>query len=58
VQLADWIFRFHPHEPLRRASALMLAPGGTREATIQALCEHYGLPAERIELIVKQLGAR
>lgn len=58
LQLADWIFRFHPHEPLRRASALMLAPGGTREATIRALCEHYGLPAERVELIVNQLGAR
>jgi diaminohydroxyphosphoribosylaminopyrimidine deaminase/5-amino-6-(5-phosphoribosylamino)uracil reductase len=58
LQLADWIFRHHPHEPLRRASALMLAPGGTREATIRALSEYYGLPPERIEPIVAQLGAR
>lgn len=58
VQLADWIFRYHPHEPLRRASALMLAPSGSREDTIRRLCEYYGLPPERIEPIVSQLGAR
>ena len=57
-QLAEWIFAHHPHEPLRRASALMLAPGGSRAETIRALCEHYGLPAERIEPIVDQLGKR
>lgn len=57
-QLADWIFRYHPHEPLRRASALMLAPGATREQTIRALCEHYGLELARIEPIVDQLGKR
>lgn len=58
LQLADWIFRHHSHEPLRRASALMLAPGGTREDTIRKLSEYYGLPVERIEPIVAQLGAR
>lgn len=58
LQLAEWIFRQHPHEPLRRASALMLAPGGTREHTIRALCEHYGVDASRIEPIVLQLGKR
>jgi diaminohydroxyphosphoribosylaminopyrimidine deaminase/5-amino-6-(5-phosphoribosylamino)uracil reductase len=58
LQLADWIFRHHPHEPLRRASALMLAPGGTREDTIRRLCEYYGLPVERIEPVIDQLGAR
>lgn len=56
LQLADWIFRHHPHEPLRRASALMLAPGGTREDTVRKLCEYYGLSAERVEAIVEQLG--
>jgi diaminohydroxyphosphoribosylaminopyrimidine deaminase/5-amino-6-(5-phosphoribosylamino)uracil reductase len=58
LQLADWIFRHHPHEPLRRASALMLAPGASFEETVRTLCKYYGLPAERVEPIVKQLGAR
>lgn len=58
LQLADWIFRHHPHEPLRRASALMLAPGASRESTIDKLCQHYGLERARIEAIVDQLGAR
>lgn len=58
LQLADWIFRHHPHEPLRRASGLMLAPGGTREETVRKLSEYYGLPVERIALVVGQLGAR
>jgi diaminohydroxyphosphoribosylaminopyrimidine deaminase/5-amino-6-(5-phosphoribosylamino)uracil reductase len=58
LQLADWIFRHHPHEPLRRASALMLAPGGSHEETVRKLCGYYGLPVDRIEPIVRQLGAR
>ena len=58
LQLAEWIFRHHPHEPLRRASALMLAPGGSRAETIRRLCEYYGLDVARIEPIVDQLGAR
>jgi diaminohydroxyphosphoribosylaminopyrimidine deaminase / 5-amino-6-(5-phosphoribosylamino)uracil reductase len=58
LQLADWIFLHHPHEPLRRASALMLAPGGSRAETIRRLCEYYGLDVTRIEPIVDQLGAR
>jgi diaminohydroxyphosphoribosylaminopyrimidine deaminase/5-amino-6-(5-phosphoribosylamino)uracil reductase len=58
LQLADWIFRHHPHEPLRRASALMLAPGSSRAETIRRLCEYYGLDVTRIEPIVDQLGAR
>jgi diaminohydroxyphosphoribosylaminopyrimidine deaminase/5-amino-6-(5-phosphoribosylamino)uracil reductase len=56
VQLAPWIFKYHPHEPLRRASALMLAAGGSRAATIRSLSEHYGLEATVIEPIVAQLG--
>jgi diaminohydroxyphosphoribosylaminopyrimidine deaminase / 5-amino-6-(5-phosphoribosylamino)uracil reductase len=57
-QLAEWIFRVHPHEPLRRASALMLAPEATREAARQALCDHYGLPPELIDPILDRLGRR
>ena len=57
-QLAEWIFRRHPHEPLRRASALMLEPGGTREGTLRALMHFYGLEASVIEPIVDQLGIR
>jgi diaminohydroxyphosphoribosylaminopyrimidine deaminase/5-amino-6-(5-phosphoribosylamino)uracil reductase len=56
-QLADWIFRYHPHEPLRRASALMLAANGSRADTIRALCDYYGLDAARVEAVVDQLGA-
>lgn len=57
-QLAEWIFRHHPHEPLRRASALMLASGATRDETIRQLCSYYGLSVERIAALVDQLGAR
>jgi diaminohydroxyphosphoribosylaminopyrimidine deaminase/5-amino-6-(5-phosphoribosylamino)uracil reductase len=57
-QLAEWIFRHHPHEPLHRASALLLAPSATREETIRQLCDYYGLPVERIVVLVEQLGAR
>jgi diaminohydroxyphosphoribosylaminopyrimidine deaminase/5-amino-6-(5-phosphoribosylamino)uracil reductase len=56
-QLADWIFRYHPHEPLRRASALMLAAGSSRADTIRQLCDYYGLDAARVEAVVDQLGA-
>jgi diaminohydroxyphosphoribosylaminopyrimidine deaminase/5-amino-6-(5-phosphoribosylamino)uracil reductase len=55
-QLAPWIFKYHPHEPLRRASALMLAPGASREQTLRALAEHYGLTESDVEPIVAQLG--
>jgi diaminohydroxyphosphoribosylaminopyrimidine deaminase/5-amino-6-(5-phosphoribosylamino)uracil reductase len=54
-QLAPWVFKYHVHEPLRRASALMLAPNGSREQTIHALSEHYGLDASLIEPVVAQL---
>lgn len=56
TQLAPWIFQYHPHEPLRRASALMLAPGASREQTIRLLSEHYGLDASMIAPIMAELG--
>jgi diaminohydroxyphosphoribosylaminopyrimidine deaminase/5-amino-6-(5-phosphoribosylamino)uracil reductase len=55
-QLAPWIFQYHPHEPLRRASALLLSPGATRAETVRSLCEHYGLAASLVAPIVAQLG--
>lgn len=57
-QLAPWIFKYHPHEPLRRASALLLAPGATREETLRALVEHYGLEEQAVAPILSQLGQR
>jgi diaminohydroxyphosphoribosylaminopyrimidine deaminase/5-amino-6-(5-phosphoribosylamino)uracil reductase len=57
-QLADWIFRHHPHEPLRRASELMLAPNAARDETVRQLCDYYGLDVARIEALMHQLGAR
>lgn len=56
AQLASWILKYHPHEPLRRASALMLARGASREETLRALCDHYGLDAMLVEPILAQLG--
>jgi diaminohydroxyphosphoribosylaminopyrimidine deaminase/5-amino-6-(5-phosphoribosylamino)uracil reductase len=55
-QLAPWIFKYHPHEPLRRASALMLTPGAERAQTVRALAEHYGVDETAVESIVAQLG--
>lgn len=56
LQLAPWIFRFHPHEPLRRASALLLAPGASRAETLRALADHYGLSEREVEPILAQVG--
>jgi diaminohydroxyphosphoribosylaminopyrimidine deaminase/5-amino-6-(5-phosphoribosylamino)uracil reductase len=56
LQLAPWIFKYHLHEPLRRASGLMLSPGATREATLRFLCDHYGLEIDIVEPILVQLG--
>jgi diaminohydroxyphosphoribosylaminopyrimidine deaminase / 5-amino-6-(5-phosphoribosylamino)uracil reductase len=55
-QLADWIFAHHPHEPLRRASALFLELGGSRAETARGLAEHYGIAAAVAEDLVSRLG--
>lgn len=39
-QLAPWIFRFHPHEPLRRAKMLLASRGAEAEAL---LADWYGI---------------
>lgn len=56
AQLAPWIFKYHPHEPLRRASALLLAPGASRAQVLQQLCAHYLVDASLIEPILAQIG--
>jgi diaminohydroxyphosphoribosylaminopyrimidine deaminase/5-amino-6-(5-phosphoribosylamino)uracil reductase len=55
-QLAPWIFKYHPHEPLRRASALMLAPGALRAETIRCLADHYGVEESLVSTVIAQLG--
>lgn len=39
-QLAPWIFRFHPHEPLRRARAWLAERG---DAARDAIADWYGI---------------
>ena len=36
----------HPHEPLRRARALLASPGASPPAAIAALRDHYGIGEE------------
>jgi diaminohydroxyphosphoribosylaminopyrimidine deaminase/5-amino-6-(5-phosphoribosylamino)uracil reductase len=55
-QLAEWIFSHHPHEPLRRASALFLQLGGDRAAVVRQIRELYGVDADSAERLVAQLG--
>jgi diaminohydroxyphosphoribosylaminopyrimidine deaminase/5-amino-6-(5-phosphoribosylamino)uracil reductase len=55
-QLAPWIFRHHPHEPLRRARALFLAHAASREQTIRELAEYYGVDRASAEQVVSQLS--
>ena len=46
-QLAEWIFLHHPHEPLRRAEALLSAHGGPPDALAALLAAHYGIDLRR-----------
>jgi diaminohydroxyphosphoribosylaminopyrimidine deaminase/5-amino-6-(5-phosphoribosylamino)uracil reductase len=50
-QLAPWIFRFHPHEPARRARAWIVERG--ESAAREALADWYGVDAAAIEAIVR-----
>jgi diaminohydroxyphosphoribosylaminopyrimidine deaminase/5-amino-6-(5-phosphoribosylamino)uracil reductase len=54
-QLATWIFAQHPHEPLRRARALFLANGRSREPTVRQLIEHYAIDRASAEQVVARL---
>jgi diaminohydroxyphosphoribosylaminopyrimidine deaminase / 5-amino-6-(5-phosphoribosylamino)uracil reductase len=55
LQLAPWIFRQHPHEPLRRARAWASERGCTKEQLIERLCEHYGVAREAAAAVIAQL---
>jgi diaminohydroxyphosphoribosylaminopyrimidine deaminase / 5-amino-6-(5-phosphoribosylamino)uracil reductase len=55
-QLAPWIFRQHPHEPLRRARGLWLAHAKSGPETVRALAEYYGVERASAEQLVAQLG--
>jgi diaminohydroxyphosphoribosylaminopyrimidine deaminase/5-amino-6-(5-phosphoribosylamino)uracil reductase len=54
-QLAEWIFRQHPHEPLRRARALWSALDGARTEMLRQLADHYGVPQAMVEQFVSQI---
>ena len=54
-QLAPWVLRHHPHEPLRRARALLTALHGARAETLRQLADHYGVAPELIEPFVLQI---
>lgn len=56
AQLAPWIFEYHPHQPLRRASMLLIEQGMSRAQVIQDLSDHYSLPKAQIEIFLGQLG--
>ncbi len=57
-QLAPWIFRYHPSEPLRRFRALDEKTASLEE-TMRLVCEHYGIdPSECEELARRALDQR
>lgn len=52
-QLAPWIFRFHPHEPLRRARVMIAS---SVEAAPAALADWYGIDEAQVaDLIASAL---
>jgi diaminohydroxyphosphoribosylaminopyrimidine deaminase/5-amino-6-(5-phosphoribosylamino)uracil reductase len=54
-QLAPWILRFHPHEPLRRARGLRYENGLGRAQIVQRIGEHYAIDAAAAEHVVAQV---
>lgn len=57
LQLTDWLFTQHPHEPLRKARALLAATDGARREVVGALQTLYGLDADAAERLVTQASA-
>ena len=57
LQLTDWLFTHHPHEPLRKARALLAATDGARREVVGALQTLYGLDTEAAERLVTQASA-
>lgn len=54
-QLGSWVLRYHRHEPLRRASAL-LAQLGDAEAVSAALSETYAVDVETARTLVSEVA--
>ncbi len=54
-QLAEWIFTHHPHEPLRRAKALLETQEGSPDAVARLLAERYGIDVERARQLVREV---
>jgi diaminohydroxyphosphoribosylaminopyrimidine deaminase/5-amino-6-(5-phosphoribosylamino)uracil reductase len=53
-QLGSWVFTHHPHEPLRRARALVASVG--RAALAAQLAELYAVPLARAQALVAELA--
>jgi diaminohydroxyphosphoribosylaminopyrimidine deaminase/5-amino-6-(5-phosphoribosylamino)uracil reductase len=51
VQLAPWVLREHPHEPRRRAQALLSAPGAQRADVVRQLAATYGIDLAAAEAL-------
>jgi len=51
-QLSGWLFSHHPREPLRRARALLRAPGATPNDVAQVLQSLYGLDRSAADALV------
>lgn len=49
LQLAAWLLLHHPHEPLRRARALLASTDGARSEVVRVLRALYGLDANAAE---------
>lgn len=50
-QLASWVLREHPHEPRRRARALLAIPGAQRAGVVRQLAELYGIDSPAAEAL-------
>jgi diaminohydroxyphosphoribosylaminopyrimidine deaminase/5-amino-6-(5-phosphoribosylamino)uracil reductase len=57
-QLAAWLFLHHPHEPLRRARALLSASDGARGEVVLTLQRLYGLDGGAAEELAARAGAQ
>jgi diaminohydroxyphosphoribosylaminopyrimidine deaminase/5-amino-6-(5-phosphoribosylamino)uracil reductase len=55
-QLAPWILRFHPHEPARRARALLHEHGLSRAAAAARIAAHYAIDIAAADQIVELAG--
>lgn len=54
-QLGAWVLGHHPHEPLRRALALVQERGLKGDGLRQALAEVYAVPPEQVDPVLATL---